>query len=642
MSAVEALFKRQEELFKSIGNAITNLNKKGKDNFTCTAVNVRINSLEKSWKEFHENHITLLKILASAEKEDEESYFKEDSYVTTKQRYLEALTHMLTIVDSLQEPAGTNQGTVSSQAPQTITLKTLPTINLPRFSGGYEKWPEFRDLFTPKIAINASFTNVDRMYYLKTNVEGEAAELIQNYHVEGDSFSRAWALFKDTYENMRLQVKAHLTKWHATKPASSESAEEIRRIANATNNLIEGMNNLKRTPICDDILVYFTVDRLDTNTRRAWESSLGAAKDPASYDNLRTFLNGRIIMLTATNPSKSGKDTQSSNGLSYNRDQRKSSNTFRAHHTETKSLLCPLCQGQHHILGCNAFKTKSVSERIAFVKAKSLCENCLGLHKTSTCKSTKNCFVCSGRHNTTLHRDATSSASSNLATTTGAHSVTFSRQSQPFHVLVSDKTSFAPALLPTALVDILSPDGTKHCVRALIDQGAQCSMITREVAKRLNLITKPAYVAVTGVGGVTSSYAQGRAMFDISSCHNPEIRIDVDALMLPCVTNYVPSHRRFGAEWNHLEGLLFADDYTDESRKIDLILGSDVHARILLGDIRKAADHNAMAPISQNTSLGWIVSGPTGNHLFNNVVTTSTHHAYISRPDHHVKFKIKD
>ena len=71
MNEEGVLFKRQVELSKSIGNAITNLNKMGKDNFTRTAVNVRINSLKKSWKEFHENHITLLNILAGAEEEDE-------------------------------------------------------------------------------------------------------------------------------------------------------------------------------------------------------------------------------------------------------------------------------------------------------------------------------------------------------------------------------------------------------------------------------------------------------------------------------------------------------------------------------------------------------------------------------------------
>ena len=285
-------------------------------------------------------------------------------------------------------------------------------------------------------------------------------------------------------------------------------------------------------------------------------------------------------MLTATNTTKSGKDTQSSNGSSHSREQ-KSTHSYRAHHTEATTIQCPLCQGQHHLLGCATFKIKSVPERIAFIKTKSLCENCLGLHKTSACKSTKNCFVCGGRHNTTLHRDATSSVSTNLATTTGAPSVTFSQQSQPFHALVTEETSFAPALLPTALVNILTPDGTKHCIRALIDQGSQCSMINREVAKNLKLITKPAYVAVTGVGGITSSYAQGHAMFEIASRHNPEVRIDVDALILSRVTHYVPSHRRFGPHWNHLEGLLFADDFTDEAKNIDMILGSDVYAKIL-------------------------------------------------------------
>ena len=64
-------------------------------------------------------------------------------------------------------------------------------------------------------------------------------------------------------------------------------------------------------------------------------------------------------------------------------------------------------------------------------------------------------------------------------------------------MLVSDETSFAPALLPTALVDIVAPDGKRHCLRALIDQGAQCSMINKQVAESLQLPKKPAYVAVT-------------------------------------------------------------------------------------------------------------------------------------------------
>ena len=225
MSAVETLLKRQEELSKSIGNAITNLNKIGKDMFTRTVMNVRSKSLETSWNEFHENHLQLLNSLVSAEAKDEDSYIDKGSYGETEQQYLEALTYMLSLADNLQEPAGTSQGTVSSQASQTLTLKTLPTVNLARFFGGYEKWPEFRDLFTLKIVTNASFTNVDRMYYLKTNVEGEAADLIQEYPVEGHSFSRALALFKDTYENMRLQVKAHLTEFLMTYWSSSPSKD---------------------------------------------------------------------------------------------------------------------------------------------------------------------------------------------------------------------------------------------------------------------------------------------------------------------------------------------------------------------------------------------------------------------------------
>lgn len=44
---------------------------------------------------------------------------------------------------------------------------TLPRIQLPQFSGRYEDWPPFRDLFTSLITNDQSISDVARLHYLK-------------------------------------------------------------------------------------------------------------------------------------------------------------------------------------------------------------------------------------------------------------------------------------------------------------------------------------------------------------------------------------------------------------------------------------------------------------------------------------------
>lgn len=60
--------------------------------------------------------------------------------------------------------------------------------------------------------------------------------------------------------------------------------------------------------------------------------------------------------------------------------------------------------------------------------------------------------------------------------------------------------------------------------------------------------------------------------------------------------------------WAHLEGLQLADSHFATAGRIDLLLGADVYANIVLeGLVKGPAD----APIAQRTALGWIIFGPT-------------------------------
>lgn len=55
----------------------------------------------------------------------------------------------------------------------------LPSIELPKFSGDFDRWIGFRDLFESTIRSNNSLDDAQKMYYLKMYVVGAAADVIK-------------------------------------------------------------------------------------------------------------------------------------------------------------------------------------------------------------------------------------------------------------------------------------------------------------------------------------------------------------------------------------------------------------------------------------------------------------------------------
>lgn len=56
--------------------------------------------------------------------------------------------------------------------------KSTPQMEIPTFSGNYNCWVSFKDLFNEAIHTNLSMSNAQKMQYLKSKVKGEAERLI--------------------------------------------------------------------------------------------------------------------------------------------------------------------------------------------------------------------------------------------------------------------------------------------------------------------------------------------------------------------------------------------------------------------------------------------------------------------------------
>ncbi|XP_051165958.1 uncharacterized protein LOC127284527 [Leptopilina boulardi] len=86
----------------------------------------------------------------------------------------------------------------------------LPRLDLPTFSGGYEEWLGFRDLFTAIIHDDKNIPKVQKLRYLKSYLKDNAARVIENIEISEASYDVAWNLLEERFDNKRLIINNHM------------------------------------------------------------------------------------------------------------------------------------------------------------------------------------------------------------------------------------------------------------------------------------------------------------------------------------------------------------------------------------------------------------------------------------------------
>lgn len=89
-------------------------------------------------------------------------------------------------------------------------LTSLPTINLPTFSGSYNEWIPFRDLFKSLIHNKLELAQIQKLHYLKSCLAVEAAKTIESVSLTSEFHATAWDLLKKRYEKSRFIIESHV------------------------------------------------------------------------------------------------------------------------------------------------------------------------------------------------------------------------------------------------------------------------------------------------------------------------------------------------------------------------------------------------------------------------------------------------
>ncbi|XP_029167435.1 uncharacterized protein LOC114937932 [Nylanderia fulva] len=452
--------------------------------------------------------------------------------------------------EQFTEPAGPALGErVRKTAP---SRRTLPRINLPQFSGKFEDWPAYRDLFSSMVLGDASLTKIEQLHYLKTSVKGDAEQLIRNLPSTEENLEDAWELLTTYFENKRLLVRSYLTAFTSLPRLKAPSADGLRRLFHGVLTTVGALKGIGR-PIsdCTDLFVHLVVELLDAETRREWESSLGRSSEPPSYDKLREFLQEQLMtweVLQSVKTVAPAKPTE------------KSSRSSRSSHVGTRgpdpNRSCPLCKKDHFIAYC--------------------------------------------RHHTTLHDAFAAVALPATASSSSTATV---------HVARRPPRECGPALLATARVFVADRVGTRHAVRALIDPGSETSLIAESLAQRLRLPRTPSSVAIFGVGGIQTGVTHGRITATVSS-RDGHFALAVSPLVFPRLTVYGGTSEGEARSWPHLDGLELADPEFHRRDAVELLLGADVYLDLALPEgFRRGGPREPGALL---TRFGWVLLGVVG------------------------------
>lgn len=370
---------------------------------------VTLDNLETHYTRFQEAHMTLVGAAQAGELDAHASLFEsvEDKYSTIKATLHAAIE--AAIIPSQADPS------VRSVPRMDTNDIRLEKIHLPKFSGEFNKWIGFRDMFEAMVNGQENFTTAAKYTRLMKALEGDAAQVVAGFLPTDDNYESAWATLKKRYDNDRLIVSSHLNVFLGMDTLQKESSSGLRRMVDVTNETMRSLGAMKR-PVdhWDDVMVHILVSKLPRATIITWEMEQKGTELP-KLSELLAFLEGRARGLDHMGPSTSER---TSSGTGSGAMKRNSSSTPKAHTSTgaTPKLVrsnlpnpgrgrCYYCSGEHYIGKCPKLEALPPAERFEKVKDSNLCYNCLAPgHSTRKCGSKYTCSKCNGHHHTILCR----------------------------------------------------------------------------------------------------------------------------------------------------------------------------------------------------------------------------------------------
>lgn len=246
-------------------------------------------------------------------------------------------------------------------------------------------------------------SNIDKFHYLLLSTSGPAKAIVASFPLLDQNYSAAFAALVERYQNRRLLANTYLEKLlKFNLSTSDQSLPYLQGYYFILHDNVTSLMHLTIPDLADYILLYLSLQRLDKETRTAFELLHTKTEFPRT-DHLITFIRKRCQALEISDMPSTSKV------IKFN--QRHKSHALMTTSPKETNLApqvafnkCKLCMKPHKISSCPEFLKLSPRERRDVVKKYTMCFNCLETsHMLNNCKSTFKCRTCHRTHHSLLH-----------------------------------------------------------------------------------------------------------------------------------------------------------------------------------------------------------------------------------------------
>ena len=422
------------------------------------------------------------------------------------------------------------------------------------------------------------------------------------------SISQAWNILDVEFEDKRKLMDSLLAEINNLKPVKRDSksftmfATTIQRYVNDMEDNGCPVNTSAESPFFMSQLL----SKLDSRDNVDFGREMKRMSKDENVNNLLDWLHQEASLR-----SRGKKDAESDEKPTerYQRPFHPRRSDNHATTTTTASTQddesCPFdCTEKHLLPACPVYQGLTVSQRWDTVKKHRRCRKCLrASHHTNDCKKGDgtSCDKCKKNHHRSLHNDKKVSAVNveEEEVTAENHNL------QSKAVEHEKKVRTSTALCPVQKVKILNNKGESIECLAMLDSGSNQSLLSKKVAKQLELKGPTTHLTMNLAGGKTKSEDSTSLEITLTPISEENItkKFQVYTVTKPC-SNAKTISKKTLEDYAHLKPI--ADNLHLSGGTIDLLIGTDFTDAFL--DIHTLSGLPG-EPIAKRNCFGWYVLG---------------------------------
>ena len=525
--------------------------------------------------------------------------------------------------------------TSSNEQPQQASSRRvkLPKLELRKFNGKIEEWPEFWDSFCSAIHHDQQLAKVDKFKYLRSYLEGPARSVVKGFSLTDADYDEAVTLLRKRFERPDVIRIAHINELINLSPVFNEkNVQRLRALHDEIETHFRAMeaqdvDKQSYSSVVVPMLMSKIPESIRNNMIRFNDDHMVWMLDDflSALENELRVLEGHVPILQM---AKQQKPEQHSNQYRSSNIQMKQIGTASALLTGQRGTEknCTFCLKAHSSENCE--EVKGINDRKNVLLRNAKCFSCLKSgHRAFQCRSRIACRNCKmvGHHVSicpSLCNPIAAQPAQPKLSVPPPSSGTLLNPSAPSWVGNTD-SSEGKVALQTALAVV---NGKKESrVRVLFDTGSHKSFITSEAVGKLGL--KPVRREELGIKVFGSKEAVNEmrdvVKFSLSAL-NDVSGVTIEAFVVKDISSIPNVHvERVKRDFLHLNNVWFADVCRDnEMLEVDCLVGSDWLWSFQAGEVIRGGPKE---PVAVKTSLGWVLSEPLKGKTLDSNTVCSVH-----------------